>query len=306
MILAGGRFRAAFLLWPGVSLLLFSAAGCGAVLDYFNLGSNAPPGPAPRRPAVTVPPETPVFSLVDEFGPGSGGNSVLALAERQELQRLRAEHAALIDSIPTRVPESVDSPDDGVVVEGSAEVAEVDARADAVVARVLAHPDGIPLPNAVGENWFDPDAGIDFFRASGGDWTERSVRRNHTHRGLFYYEDYPDGVPHFADESIYPQLSRELAFAGARVLPLLGDPVPEMIEELTGRLGWELRDAPGPVINLWSRIRRSSGGELQVYVIAGVMELQVVSLGDRYPGGDEIEYLLPGPWIGPVVVERVD
>ena len=124
------------------------------------------------------------------------------------------------------------------------------------------------------------------------------MRNSHTHRNLFYHEDYPDSIPNFADRSIHPALARELAFEASRVLPILGDPTPGLVRSFSENLGWELRESPRPVVNLWTRMTVSEGQELHSYVVGGVMLMGVSSQGE---GDAWVEYLTPGQWIGPVV-----
>ena len=136
--------------------------------------------------------------------------------------------------------------------------------------KIVAHPDGIPVRPSVDEDWFNPDLGLTFYRNSGGDWTPRRVRETHTHRNLFFYDGYPVTVPNFADKSIYPALAREL------------------------------HDSSQPVVNLWSTFIVSEKGEHHVYAIGGVMLMGVGSVGE---GDDRLEYVTPGRWLGPVIVE---
>ena len=170
------------------------------------------------------------------------------------------------------------------------------------VARVRRHPDGLPIPPVVGGDWFDPAIGIDFYRDSGGDWTARRVRKGHTHSDLFYYEEYPDSVPNFHDGSIHLHLAREMVFEAVDTLPLLDEPTPAMIDLFSRDMGWELRESPEPVVNLWTTFSVRRAGILHEYAVGGVMRMGVSSLGE----GDElVEYVTPGAWLGPVVVERL-
>ena len=129
------------------------------------------------------------------------------------------------------------------------------------------------------------------------------MRNSHTHRNLFYHEDYPDSIPNFADRSIHPALARELAFEASRVLPILGDPTPGLVRSFSENLGWELRESPRPAVNLWTRMMVSEGREIHSYAVGGVMLMGVSSQGE---GDARVEYLTPGQWIGPVVVERLN
>ena len=66
-----------------------------------------------------------------------------------------------------------------------------------------------------------------------------------------------------------------MVFEATRVLPLLGEPTPAMVEIFTKQLGWELRDSSRPVVNLWSTFIISEKGEHHVYSIGGVMLMGV-------------------------------
>ena len=209
--------------------------------------------------------------------------------DARELRRIRDEHAALIASIPPP-PEP-------------APTLTAAGRSALVSARVRQHPKGVPVPLPVGEDWFDPSLGLDFYRDSGGDWTAREVRENHSHRDLFYYVDYPEYVANFADRSIYGLLAREMVFEAVSVLPLLGHPTPAMIDAFSRDLGWELRDSPRPAVNLWTTFTVRREGQFYVYAVGGVMLMGVSSSGESED--NLVEYVTPGRWIGPVVVERL-
>ena len=208
--------------------------------------------------------------------------------QASELRRLRDEHLKLIESIP---------PTPGATPTFTVVEQQVVANA-----KIIAHPEGIPGPPSVDENWFNPALGLAFYRNSGGDWTARRVRETHTHRNLFFYDDYPDAVPNFGDKSIYRSLAREMGFEATRVLPLLGEPTPAMVDIFTKHLGWELMDSSRPVVNLWSTFIISEKGEHHVYSIGGVMLMGVGAVGE---GEDRLEYVTPGRWLGPVIVERL-
>ena len=185
-------------------------------LDFSCLiGGGRPPEPV--SPLVTA------FPLPTDAPPVRVVPPVQLTKEATELRRLRDEHAALIASIPP-TPE----------LTPTLTTAERSERASA---RVRAHPEGVPLPPPVGEDWFDPERGLEFYRDEGGDWTSRRVREGHSHRELFYYGRYPDSIPNFADGSIYWALSREMVFEAVAVLPLLGDPTPAMIHAFSPALG---------------------------------------------------------------------
>ena len=213
--------------------------------------------------------------------------------EARELRRIRDEHAALIASIPP-TPEPIPT----LTAAG---------RSALVSARVRQHPHGVPVPLPVGEDWFDPSLGLDFYRDSGGDWTAREVRENHSHRDLFYYVDYPESVANCADRSIHGLLAREIVFEAVSALPLLGHPTPAMIDAFSRDLGWELRDSPRPAVNLWTTFTVRREGQFYVYAVGGVMLMGVSSSGEKDGENEDglMEYVTPGRWIGPVVVERL-
>ena len=240
-------------------------------------------GPDARPTPVVLQGDVPSFVSV----PAGSAQAPLTL-ESDELRRVRAEHARLIDSIP---------PTAGVTPTLTAP-----ERSEVAAARIRNHPEGVPIPPEVGANWFDPEVGIDFYRDSGGDWTPRKVRERHTHAALFYFEGYPESIPNFSNKGIYRFLARELVFEAADVLPLLGDPTPAMIEAFRQRIGWELLDSPSPVVNVWTTFLVYREGVQHTYAVAGVMRMGVASSGE---GEDLVEYLVPGDWIGPVVVERI-
>lgn len=234
-------------------------------------------------------PPTPVILREERVLPsGSAQAQEVVSHQSRELRRLRDEHASLIASIPpTPEPTPTLTPAERSVVAS---------------ARVRRHPEGMPVPPVVGEDWFDPALGIDFYRDSGGDWTPRRVREAHSHRDLFYYGKYPDSVPNFQDRTIHRHLARELVFEAVATLPLLGDPTPAMVHLFARELGWELRESPEPVISIWTTFSVRRDGVVHVYAVGGVMRMGVASLGED---DDLVEYLTPGPWLGPVVVERL-
>ena len=252
---------------------------------------TAPPLPAVAPSAAALPLPTAVARVAPP------GLLTLEAWEARELRRIRDEHAALIASIPPP-PE----PTPTLTAAG---------RSALVSARVRQHPKGVPVPLPVGEDWFDPSLGLDFYRDSGGDWTAREVRENHSHRDLFYYVDYPESVANFADRSIHGLLAREMVFEAVSVLPLLGHPTPAMIDAFSRDLGWELRDSPRPAVNLWTTFTVRREGQFYVYAVGGVMLMGVSSSGEKVGKDDGenednlVEYVTPGRWIGPVVVERL-
>ena len=91
-------------------------------------------------------------------------------------------------------------------------------------------------------------------------------------------------------------------FESVRLLPLLGEPTPAMVNSFSRKLGWELRDSPEPVINLWTSFTVRREGGFHTYAVGGVMLMGVSSSGD---GETLMEYVTLGTWRGPVVVERL-
>ena len=257
-----------------LSLFLFS------VLLFLDVSClSGPPAPAP----LVMPTPFPEVAAVPATPPA------LLTQEAVGLRRLRDQHASLIASIPpTPEPTPTLTPP------------ELSAL---VSARVREHPEGVPYPSPVGEDWFDPALGLEFYQEEGGDWTDRRVRETHSHRDLFYYEDYPESVLNFADGSIHHPLAREMVFEAVAVLPLLGDPTPAMIDSFSRRLGWEIRDSPEPMVNLWTTFTVRRERVFYSYAVGGVMLMGVSSV-DR--GEDDLlEYVTLGRWVGPVVVERL-
>ena len=180
-----------FLLFPCLLLLLLLSVSCFII------------GPAPTPTPVRLSSLNP---LEDPAGPAASRAMPIPLTrEATELRRIRDEHAALIASIPP----TMDPTPTLTVVE----------RSLVASARVRRYPDGAPVPPQVGEDWFDPGVGLDFYRDSGDDWTSRAVRESHPHRDLFYFSEYPDSIPNFFDRSIYHYLSRELVFESVVLRP---------------------------------------------------------------------------------------
>ena len=93
-----------------------------------------------------------------------------------------------------------------------------------------------------------------------------------------------------------------MVFEAVRMLPVLGEPTPAMVSLFERDLGWELRESTRPVVNLWTTFVVSEGDEFHRYAMGGVMRMAVGSVGE---GEDRLEYVLPGRWLGPVVVERL-
>ena len=222
-------------------------------------------------------------------GPQEAGVQPIALThDAWELRRVRGEHLQLIASIP-------ETP-------GPTPVLSMEQRQESALARIIRYPDGVPPPRGVDEGWFDIEEGLTFYRASGGDWTPRRVRESHSHRNLFYHTDYPGEVLNFADGSIHRVLARELAFEAVGVMPVLEEPSPSMIRAFESALGWELRGSPGPSVNVWTTFRLSQDSGVHTFAVGGVMRMGVRSEGQ---GEDMFQYLVPGEWVGSVVVERM-
>ncbi len=262
-------------LWV-VFVLLLGTTGCWGGLAFWERGEK----PAP----------TPVV-----LGGGSDilvrrgvGEMVPLTKEAEELRRLRQQHGELIKSLPAE-PTEAPTPT----------LRERQRRAGVVV---IEHPEGVPVGPEVVEEWFNPTVGLSFYREEGGDWTSRKLRESHTHRRLFYFGGYPAGVRNFQDGSIFPVLARELGFEAVRALPLLGEVTPGLVDSFTRGIGWEVRDAPGVVINVWSEFEFKSRKEVHRYVAGGVMEMRVKGMVD---GDEKLEYLEFSRWVGPVVVERL-
>ena len=64
----------------------------------------------------------------------------------------------------------------------------------------------------------------------------------------------------FVDRSIYGALARELAFGAVELMPVLGEVTPSLVRSMADNLGWELRNSPGAVVNVWSTLSVSDGG----------------------------------------------
>ena len=214
--------------------------------------------------------------------------SVLLANQSRELRRVRDEHSSLIASIPPTA--------------GPEPTLTVSQEQLIVAEETYRFPDGIPVSLPEDENWFNPDLGLTFFRDSQGDWSERELRKSNPYAPLFYEESYPEDVLNFADDSILPAIAREMAFEASNVLPILGEPNPSMVEAFADKMGWELRNADAPAINVWTTFTVRERRESFEYVVGGVMMLGVRTLGD---GPDGMQYLEPGAWLGPVVVERL-
>lgn len=76
--------------------------------------------------------------------------AVLLTKQAVELRRVLDEHRQLIESI-----QETPGPTPTLTVREMQEVA---------VARVVAHPEGVPLPPEVDQNWFNPKLGLTFYR----------------------------------------------------------------------------------------------------------------------------------------------
>ena len=256
-----------------VLLVLAGSLGCRG-----DAGPGVTRVPAPREPGV----DRAEWEVLRQ-------QPVLMTKEAIELRRVRDEHRRLIASRPTEAPPTP--------------TLTAEERETVAVARVMAHPDGIPVRPGPDATWFRPDRGLTFYRSTGGDWTPRRVRQGHTHRSLFYFENYPEGVVNFHDGSMQSELARELAFEAAGVMPVIGEVTPAMIRSLSENVGWELRDSEGPVVNVWTRFTLLESGEAHVFAVGGVMRFGVSSVGS---GDDLMDRLVLGHWIGPVLVERLE
>lgn len=240
-------------------------------VSYERLNVDAPtPAPAPGRLGLTPP-------------------------EMAELRRVQQEHLQLIASIPTPIPTATPT-----AAELSGALAP--ERQEAAKARVRDFPEGIPYEPGPGENWFDPERGLEFFQERGGDWTGPAAREGNPYSDLFYYEFYPATTPNFHDRSIYRPLARELAFELLELLPPLVAVTPWLIDLLEGNFGWELREGGEPVVNVWSSFSFQEGGVPRKYAVGGVMRMGVRSWEEQ---GQVWEYVVPGDWIGPVALERL-
>ena len=212
--------------------------------------------------------------------------------EAAELRRVAEEHSRLLTSIPPTA-EPTSAPSAAVVIGGGGTPQAVTA----VEAR-----EGVALATDH-SSWFSPEEGIAFYRPEGGDWTPPQVREAHPYADFFYYESYPEEVPSFADGSIYAGLARELAFAAQEVAPFLGSPTADLVRSFRRNLGWELAAGELPYVQVWSTFRYSGGVRSGVYAVGGVLLMEVVSAPDG--SGGEVQYLAPGSFAGPVVVERL-
>ena len=209
--------------------------------------------------------------------------------DADELRRVAGEHAALMTSIP---PTAVVTPT--FTVDQLRESSFVGVSAEEAAAGIEVE---VPV---VG--WFDPDEGLVFYRGSGGDWTGRGVRDAHPYARLVYYDGYPADVASFANGTLYEEVARDLAFGAADAAPWLGTPTPELVRTFMRELGWELRPGVDPYINVWTTFEYLTEGALHTYAVGGVMRLDVVSRA--LEGEEKLDYVVPGPFVGPVVVER--
>ena len=269
-----------------VRLFVVSLALAGlvtGVLFVLNLQGRGPEVPALGGPApVSVPVEiarTPVI--------------MPALThDASERQRIAAEHAVLLTSLPPpRGPEPT---------------LTVKEEQRSVGLLIVDNPGGVPVPTRELEGWFDPDLGLGFWRETGGDWTDQDVRASHPYAPLFYYEEYPSDVMNFADGSMRERLARELAYAASEVMEDLGEPTPRVVQAFARRLGWELRRGDEPVINVWTTFEFRSARALHVYAVGGLLRMEVVSRAAGPGESSGVEFLRPGVFVGPVVVERLE
>ena len=203
-----------------------------------------------------------------------------------ELRRVRDEHLSLIESIP---------PTPGVTPTPTAV-----ERQRVASTEVRLFPDGVPAFLPEDEDWFDPELGLTFFRSSGGDWSDRGFRGSNPYAPLFYRDSHPEGSLNFQDGSILLAIAREMSFEASEVLPVLGDPNPDMVRAFSDNMGWELRNDRMPVINVWTELSVRDRLSNFSYSIGGVMMMRVSTSSP-----DGIQVLEPGAWLGPVVVERL-
>ena len=232
-------------------------------------GGSPPPAPTPASNSVLLP-------------------GVQDTSYSEGLRRIREEHEALIASIPP--------------TPGAEPTLTAPEEQSVAIARGHRFPDGEPAPPPVGEDWFDPEYGIEFYRDSGGDWTSRRIREIHPHRDLFAFDGSPDSIPNFHAWTIQRDVAREMVFEAVDALSLLGEPTPAMIEIFRSKLGWELRHPAHPVVNFWTTFDVRRGCVVQSYAVGGVMRLGVASVGE---GEETLEYFTVARWLGPVVVERL-
>lgn len=231
---------------------------------------------------------------VDQPTPAPVPPSVgLAAAQLAELRRVQDEHLQLIASIPptaTPAPPELVNPD------------LIEERRREAVARVRRHPEGVPATPRPAEDWFDPQRGLYFRQDNGGDWTLSSVAEDNPYGDLFYYEYYPDAVDNFADGSIYRSLAQSMAFEAVELLPPLVEVTPDLIDLMTRRVGWQLREGSEPIVNVWTTFSFNDQGTVREYSVGGVMRMAVRSWEDN---GRVWEYVEVGDWIRPVALERV-
>lgn len=236
--------------------------------------------------------DPPVGAAADVATPVPAGYldpAELATRDASELRRVRDEHAALIRSRAVPV---------GVTPTPPLHVAQ-----EAAIAQVLEWGEGFPVLPDSRSFWFEPGEGVSFFRYDGGDWTRRRVREGHSHRDVIYFESFPPQVPNFFAGSVQPHLARELVFAATDVMPELGTPSPLLIRHFLRNLGWEFVVSSEPVANVWTFYQWRDDDVVQRFAVGGVMlfeSRQMVVSGETYP------YLVPGRWLGSVVVERLD
>ena len=266
--------------------LALVVAALGAPVGWWYWQVRGPVEPA--APVAVVP--TPTIRVITH-----GGQDGLTQGEWQtrvaaDRRRLREQHATLIASAgadplePTATPELAERQHAAIVRVAGAEAGQV------VTGRHT--------------GWFVPERGLEFYREAGGDWTPASVREQHPYAPLVYYDDYQEGISSFGAGSLQGDLARELAYEAYGLLPIIGSPTPQLVDLLDSNLGWEFRDAEGPVMNIWSTFRVSeSGGGGAWFAVGGVMVFGVGSTGE---GEGRQDYLTVGNWVDSVVVERLD
>ena len=243
-------------------------------------------GPAPTPTPVRLSSLNP---LEDPAGPAASRAMPIPLTrEAVELRRIRDEHAALIASIPP--------------TPGPTPTLTVVDRSLVASARVRHYPEGVPVPSRVGEDWFDPGVGLEFYRDSGDDWTSRSVRESHrtgissTSRStLTRFPISSTGVSTTTCPGSWC-LNRSCSCRSWASRPSDGQFV------FPGSWAGNCGTPREPVINLWTTFTVRRDGAFHTYAVAGVMMMGVSSSGD---GETLMEYVTLGTWRGPVVVERL-
>ena len=270
------RFRIAFLLVAGMAV-------------FWSLGCSWIPGVGRDEGPILVPVVESAAEVVT-YGEAEGMVQPVELTRSAaELRRRRDEMSAIVAAMPA-TKEAVATPD-------------AEDRHQLASARVAGAMRGEVEDPVNHEDWFSPERGVYFYRNSGGDWTTARKRREHPYSSLFYYDGYDASVMNFENGSMQRELARRLTFEVAALMPVLGEPSPEIVDLVERKLGWSIRDEEQPIVNVWSAfVLEPYGDQGQAFAIGGVMRLQVLRGGD----GDEwYEYLVPGSWLGNVALERL-